>query len=105
MKTSAPGPNEIEELLATLARLSRLGDYGEAASVLNKTLAGFERMQADGTMNALPVDLVKKFNYSLETIFLLLKNKDWVGIADVVEYELIDIWRVMSIPPGADRGI
>jgi hypothetical protein len=87
---------EIETLLSELARMGRLGDYGEANRDLNACLRLIQQVQDRGAMKSVPPDLLKKFNYSLETIFLMLKNKDWVAIADIVEFELLALWQKMA---------
>ena len=85
--------HEIDALLVSLGRLGRLGNYGEANHDLNKCLLLINQMQENGLLKPVPPGLIKKFNYSLETIFLMLKNKDWVAISDIIEYELIGIWQ------------
>lgn len=85
---------EIKELLTAIVRAARLGDYGDAARDLNKCLVLFQGAQQE--MARIPKPLLDKFDYSLETIFLMLKNKDWVAVADIVEYELTAIWREIS---------
>ena len=85
---------EIDSLLLTLARFGRLGDYGDANRNLNRCLVLFQHLQ--GTLRDIPKPLLEKFNYSLETIFLMLKNKDWVAIADIVDFELLSLWREIS---------
>lgn len=86
--------HQIDELLGSLARAGRLGDYGDANRDLNRCLALFQNVQDH--MRTVPKPLLEKFTYSLETIFMMLKNKDWVAIADIVEYELLGLWQEMK---------
>jgi hypothetical protein len=86
--------HEIDALLVSIGRSGRLGDFGDAARDLNRCLVLFQSIQ--GTMSQVPKPLLEKFNYSLETVFLMLKNKDWVAIADIVEYELRVLWLEMA---------
>jgi hypothetical protein len=88
------GVEEIDTLFASLVRAARLGDYGDAARDLNRCLVLIQKMQTG--MRRIPKPLLDKLNYSLETVFLMLKNKDWVAIADIVEYELVMIRREIS---------
>jgi hypothetical protein len=88
--------HEIDALLVSLGRSGRLGDYGDANRDLNYCLLLIQRIKDSGAMQMLPPELIGKFNYSLETIFLMLKNKDWVAIADIVEFELLGLWREMA---------
>jgi hypothetical protein len=85
---------EIDTLLVTLARFGRLGDYGDANRDLNRCLVLFQHLQ--DALRTIPGPLLEKFNYSLETAFLMLKNKDWVAIADIVEYEMLAQWREIA---------
>jgi hypothetical protein len=85
---------EIETLLSALARFGRLGDFGQANRDLNRSLVLFQRQRAN--LDNIPKPLLEKLNYSLETIFLMLKNKDWVAIADIVDFELLSLWREIS---------
>jgi hypothetical protein len=87
---------EIEALLSGLARKGRLGDYGDANRDLTACLSLFQRVQERCGMKSLPPEVIRKFNYSLETIFLMLTTKDWVAIADIVDYELLALWRDMA---------
>jgi len=86
---------EIDTLLVTLAREGRLGDCGDANRDLNRCLVLFQHLQ--GPLRTIPKPLLEKFNYSLETVFIMLKNKDWVAIADIVEYELLALWHEMRM--------
>lgn len=85
---------EIETILANLARKGRLGDYANASLDLNRCLLLIEQEKAG--LRCVPKPLLEKFNYSLETIFLMLSNKDWVAIADIVEYEMLALWSEMA---------
>jgi hypothetical protein len=83
----------IDELLAAIARQCRLGDYGDAASGLNRVVAAVQSLQGTSFFTAVPKADIAKFNYSLETLLLMLQSKDWVAAADVIEYELIALWQ------------
>ncbi len=85
--------HEIETYLAVLGPHCRRGDYGDAAKTLNGFLSLLQNTDMRNMLARIPKGLLQKFNYSLETIFLMFKNQDWVAVADVVEYELNDIWK------------
>jgi hypothetical protein len=89
-----PETKEIDTVLSALAKKARLGDYADASRDLNTCLLLIQKARAG--MATVPKPLLEKFNYSLETILLMLKNKDWVAIADIVEYELLALWREMA---------
>jgi hypothetical protein len=84
---------QIDELLPFIVNACRLGDYGDAAGGLNRCIAEVQSMQKSATFAGVPKADADKFNYSLETVFLMLQNRDWVAVADVIEYELIPLWQ------------
>jgi hypothetical protein len=86
---------QIDELLPSIVRQCRLGDYGDAAGGLNRFIAAVQSMQKSAECAAVPKAVTDKFNYSLETVLLMLQNKDWVAVADVIEYELIPLWQLV----------
>lgn len=82
-------PNEkVFDIISKLAGLCRTGDYGNASSLLNQLVL---EMSAYLKSAALSPDRVKKLQFSLETLYLMQKSKDWVGLADVLEYELKEL--------------
>jgi hypothetical protein len=84
---------QIDELLPSIVRHCRLGDYGDAAGGLNRCITAVQSMQKSAEYAAVPKAGTDKFNYSLETVLLMLQNRDWVAVADVIEYELIPLWQ------------
>jgi hypothetical protein len=86
----------ISTLLPQIVRSCRLGDYGDAANGLNKCVPAFEAFKNISNAKNLPKQLLNTLNYSLETVVLMLQNKDWVAVADVIEYELLMLWREIS---------
>jgi hypothetical protein len=85
--------HEIEQYLLVLGPNCRRGDYGEAARILNQFLALLQNPSVQKVLSQISPGLIKKFNYSLETIFIMFKNQDWVAVADIIEYELIGLWK------------
>jgi hypothetical protein len=80
-------------LLKEIAALARTGDYADAALKLNQCIV---RLQTCLQANAASAQLQKyssKINYSLETMFLMLKNNDWVALADIIDFEFISLWK------------
>jgi hypothetical protein len=80
-----------------IIRMCRLGNYGEAASGINRCIPLFQELLADKDIGLHLPHLVRKINYSLETVLLMLKNNDWVAVADVLEYELIVLLKQIEI--------
>jgi len=72
--------------LEEVVRCARTGDYSDGASKLNTCL---QELQPILTSGKIPVDYIKKLTYSMETILLMQIQKDWVAVADVIEYEFI----------------
>lgn len=71
-------------MLEEVVCCARIGDYSDAASKLNISL---QKLGPILTSGKIPVEYLKKLTYSMETIFLMQTQKDWVGLADVIEYE------------------
>ncbi|MGD9202070.1 MAG: hypothetical protein PVI26_10930 [Chitinispirillia bacterium] len=80
-------------LLNNTTFLIRSGDYPDAASELNQCL---QKIESEFISKNLPDKILGKLTYSLQTIFLMQKNKDWVAIADIIEFELCDILKSIS---------
>ena len=78
----------IYYLLREIVRLARTGSYSDAASKLNISL---QELQPVLTSGKLPPEYLRKLTYSLETLFLMQKQKDWVAVADVIEFEFVDL--------------
>ena len=77
---------EVSCILRDVVYSIRTGDYSDAASKLNICL---QELQPILTSGKIPVEYLKKLTYSMETIFLMQTQKDWVAVADVIEYEFI----------------
>lgn len=75
---------EISCMLEDVVYCARTGDYSDAASLLNITLQELHPILTSGKI---PVEYLKKFTYSMETILLMQTQNDWVAVADVLEYE------------------
>ena len=75
----------IYSLLHEIVRLARTGSYSDAASKLNSWL---QELQPILTSGKIAPAYLKKITYSLETVFLMQKQNDWVAVADVIEFEL-----------------
>ena len=84
---------DIFYLLNKTAFLIRSGDYPDAASKLNKCL---QKIESEFISKNLQDKVLGKLTYSLETILLMQKNKDWVAIADIIEFELCEILKGIS---------
>jgi hypothetical protein len=84
--------NEIGLSLPQIVSYCRTGDYGNAARELNKCIIYFQQIQKSNLLKNISKEYISKLNYSLETILMMLSNKDWVAVADIIQYELIDIW-------------
>ena len=82
----------IEQLRAE-AMSARMGDYPRAALEFNRCAVLLEQCLEDKAAHAQANRPPQaEVTQSLQTILLLLKNKDWVAIADVIDFELIPLW-------------
>jgi hypothetical protein len=80
-------------LLTEIITAARTGDYGNAASKLNKILQLTQEILANSRINA---QGIKKLTYSLETLFALQQTGDWVAFADILEFELTPLWKELT---------
>ncbi len=79
---------ETVTLLNEIVTCARQGDYSDAASRLNNCLQVIQPILLSGSI---PPDYINKLAYSLETIFMMQKQNDWVAVADVIEFEFIKL--------------
>jgi hypothetical protein len=82
--------------LREVVRSARTGAYGDAASQLNEALQSVQSALSAGTVDP---EVLNKLKISLETLFLVQKQHDWVAVADLIEYELIGLLRRATSPP------
>lgn len=90
MKTNI---DEILIVFNDIVTCARRGDYADASSKLNSCLQDIKPVLVSGRI---PADYIQKLAYSLETMFLMQKQKDWVAVADVIEYEFVEL--LINIP-------
>jgi len=69
---------------------ARTGDYGKAASSLNKLL---QLLQAEIAKGKIPSEGLKKLTYSLETLLEMQNTGDWVAFGDILEFEFAENWK------------
>ncbi len=78
-----------EDVYYTLKQIvyyARTGNYSGAASKLNQ---GIQEMQPVLLSGKIPPEYLHKLSYSLETVYLMQKQNDWVAVADVLEFEFL----------------
>ncbi|MBD3320461.1 MAG: hypothetical protein GF350_05120 [Chitinivibrionales bacterium] len=71
-----------------MAHRARLGDYADAASLLNTAL---QKIQAFLRNPGISEKTMQKCMFSLETMYMMQKQDDWIALADVIEYEFVPI--------------
>ena len=76
----------VYPVLKEIVHCARTGSYSNAASKLNSCLQDIQPILLSGTI---PPEYLKKLTYSLETVFLMQKQNDWVAVADIIEYEFL----------------
>jgi len=84
----------IITLFRSCAAAARTGDYGQASSILNTSLASLQKRLSGGSYSA---DDLNKLSYSLETLSLMQQQENWVAFADILEYELITLLQELGI--------
>jgi hypothetical protein len=74
------------------ARNARTGDYSQAALFINSGILRFQECMSKHGESAQVKEYGSRLAYSLETLLLMLERKDWVAVADVIDYEFIALW-------------
>lgn len=82
--------NSVATILDQVIVQLRTGDYGAAASGFNRALAAIQAVLRSETISP---ELMGKLQYSIETMLLMLEQEDRVGLADVIEYEFLPLWK------------
>lgn len=86
--------NEIVVKLQEIAKCARIGDYAKASSNINICLQDIQKFLI--LKKNIPSDFLEKIKYSMETMHLMMQQKDWVAFADIVEYEFIPLWNTLK---------
>lgn len=79
------GDAELLEMIDTIVMNARRGEYSDAASKMNIFL---QKLQVFLTSGKIDPNKLKNVTYSLETVLMLQEQKDWVAVADILEFEL-----------------
>lgn len=79
---------DLHEQIKKIAKEARCGDYGQAASDINIFL---QLLQSELSKGYIRSDDLSKVTCTLETLMEMQKKRDWIALADILEYELIDI--------------
>ena len=80
----------VPELLSEIVRQSRNGDSGAAASLLNRSIS---LIQTELTKGNIGTPVVSRATEILSALLAAQQRGDWIGFADIVEYQLIGFWR------------
>jgi hypothetical protein len=87
---------EKSDMIRTINKIiicARTGDHGTASSLMNQFLI---LLQADISKGKIQASGLSKITFSLETMMEVQRTEDWVAVADVLEYEFIPLWKVLS---------
>lgn len=79
---------DLSEQIKKIAQEARRGDYGLASSDINLFL---QLLQIELSKGYIRSDTLSKVTSSLETLMEMQKKGDWVALADILEYEFIEI--------------
>jgi hypothetical protein len=83
----------LEGILSETAFAARTGDSTMVSTLLN---TGVIVLREEFQKYRLGRDELKKISFSLETITLMQQTKDWVALADVLEYEFLPLWKSIT---------
>lgn len=78
--------NEINCLFKNIVINIRTGNYSDAGSKMNSCLQVLQPLLTSGII---PPTQIKSMVYSLETMLMMQEQKDWVAVADVIEFEFL----------------
>lgn len=81
------GENALIERISIIVNHGRRGEYSDASSQMNIFLQDFQRYLQSGFIAP---NRLENVAYSLETLLLLQQQGDWVAVADILEYEIIE---------------
>ncbi|HAJ78368.1 MAG TPA: hypothetical protein DCO75_01235 [Fibrobacteres bacterium] len=81
----------VINMLENVSCSARIGDYAEAALSFNHCTIELNKIIQTLVSDQQKQNHLKKITYSLQTLLLMLKNEDWVAIADIIDYELIPL--------------
>lgn len=87
---------EKSDIVMTIKKIimsARTGDHGTASSLMNQFLL---LLQADISKGKIHASGLSKITFSLETMIEVQRAEDWVAVADILEYEFIPLWKVLS---------
>lgn len=78
----------VEELINKAVSAARTGDYSSASRHLNLLL-----QELEPNLSRMSPGTLHDIGYSMETLFAMQKMKNWVALADILEFEILPIWR------------
>ena len=83
----------IIDLFGEASQNARRGDYGKAALSFNSCILTLQEfLQHHGQSADFKTD-GPRITASLRTLLAMLERKDWVAAADVIDDELIPLWK------------
>ena len=86
----------VTALLVQTVHAARTGDYGTAASQLNRAIPTMQKELASGIASP---DILAQATRFLDELFNAQKRGDWVAFADVLEFGFIEFWQNHFSPP------
>lgn len=87
---------KLPALLTETVHAARIGDYGSAASKLNRAIPAMQKELAAGIA---PPDVLAVATRYLDEMFNAQKRGDWTAFADVLEFGFIEFWQEHFSPP------
>ena len=85
----AKQPELLPRIFTEIVHHARVGDYGSAASWLNRAVVLMQTELSRGTVSSVVLAQVTRY---IDELFMAQKREDWVAFADILEYALIDFW-------------
>ena len=79
-----------EDLIHQIVTAARTGDQAGSARLFNRFLQLLQQEIVRGTLGK---EGLSKVSYSLETLLGMQQMEDWVAFADILEFELLPLWK------------
>ncbi|HEX2958648.1 MAG TPA: hypothetical protein VHO70_17565 [Chitinispirillaceae bacterium] len=83
----------LEGIFLETVFAARTGDITTVSTLLNK---GVLLLHEELKKNEYRSEDLKKIIFSLETITMMQEAQNWVALADVLEYEFIQLWKSLT---------
>ena len=83
---------DIYGQLFEIVKCARTGSYERATSMASLCLKDIKKLISEP--GPYSDESMQRLSRSIESLFAMQHNLDWVAFADILEYEFIPLWRI-----------